>query len=79
MSKDATILPLLFLGGVKSWENPQLTGLNKLPAARDAHAVPHRDRCADAGARTVAVVHEPGRPVGVQDRAPARGGHLGCS
>lgn len=31
MSKDATILPLLFLAGVKSWENPQLTGLNKLP------------------------------------------------
>ena len=31
MSKDATILPLLFLGGIKSWENPQLTGLNKLP------------------------------------------------
>ena len=31
MSKDASTLPLLFLGGVKSWENPQLTGLNKLP------------------------------------------------
>lgn len=31
MSNDASILPLLFLGGVKSWESPQLTGLNKLP------------------------------------------------
>ena len=32
MSHNASTLPLLFLGGVKSWENPQLTGLNKLPA-----------------------------------------------
>lgn len=31
MNHDAVTLPLLFLGGVKSWENPQLTGLNKLP------------------------------------------------
>ena len=32
MSHNASTVPLLFLGGVKSWENPQLTGLNKLPA-----------------------------------------------
>ena len=31
MNQDTTILPLLILGGAKSWENPQLTGLNKLP------------------------------------------------
>ena len=42
MSKDATILPLLFLGGIKSWENPQLTGLNKLPAQRPSRRFPLR-------------------------------------
>lgn len=31
MSHDTATLPLLILGGVKSWENPQLIGLNKLP------------------------------------------------
>lgn len=31
MMHDTATLPLLILGGVKSWENPQLIGLNKLP------------------------------------------------
>ncbi len=49
MSEDTTSLPLLFLSGVKSWENPQLTGLNKLPP-RDTHAIPHSGRRAGAAA-----------------------------
>ena len=42
MSHNASTLPLLFLGGVKSWENPQLTGLNKLPRARPSRRSPPR-------------------------------------
>ena len=31
-TSDQTVLPLLYLANQKSWEMPQLTRLNKLPA-----------------------------------------------
>src|SRR3954463_10459689 len=29
---EASVLPMLFVGGLKSWELPELTALNTLPA-----------------------------------------------
>ena len=72
MTTQTTLLPMLILGGVPSWQMPQLTGLNKLPPRATLIPYPIRCRRTPPRAGVLSLVHEPERDLGVQDQSPGR-------